>query len=95
MGDCICSGCKNLKRVIDEDSEEEVYKCEFGYPSDRCEECEEEECDITCSRYEEESDEEDFIVVSCKGCGKELKKAYQDADEGDVFCIDCYLKEEE
>ncbi|GAE88574.1 hypothetical protein [Acetivibrio straminisolvens] len=93
MVECICSGCRNLKRLIDDDGKE-TYECSFGFPSDKCEDCQEEECDIVCNNYEEDSVEADYILVSCKNCGKELKKMYNDSDdpEGEIFCVECYLK---
>ncbi|HOM03042.1 MAG TPA: hypothetical protein PLH43_09470 [Acetivibrio sp.] len=93
MAECICNGCRNLKRLIDDEGKE-TYECSFGFPSDKCEECDEEECDIVCDNYEEDSDEADYILVTCKDCGRELKKMYNDSNEpeGEVFCIDCYLK---
>lgn len=94
MGDCVCSGCKNLKRIMDGDNGEENYECKFGFPSDKCEQCEEEDCDITCLNYEEDNDEVNFIAVNCKSCGKELKKIHTDDPEGEVFCVDCYLERE-
>lgn len=94
MGECICTSCKNLRKIIDEDSGEELYECEFGYPSDTCIDCCEGECNLTCRNFEEDTDEEVFILVNCKGCGKEIRKIYKDGNEGEVFCIDCYLKRE-
>ena len=92
MGECVCNSCKNLKRILDEDKEEAQYKCDFGFPSDECEDCIEEECSLTCVNYQEDGDDDTFIVTNCKGCGREIKQVYKDNFEGDVFCVDCYLK---
>lgn len=91
MGECICTNCRNLKRVISEDGEEEIYECEFGYPSDTCENCCDDDCSLTCSHFCEDNGEYESVIVTCKGCGKEIRKMYQDENEGDVFCPDCYL----
>ncbi|TYQ16126.1 UNVERIFIED_CONTAM: hypothetical protein Cloal_2629 [Acetivibrio alkalicellulosi] len=94
MDDCICNKCLNLKKVFDDDSEEE-YKCEFGYPSDKCCECEEQDgdCNIICNHYKEDNNE--YVIVKCLGCGKELKQACQeDSEKGEIYCVNCYLNKE-
>jgi len=92
MSDCICNSCKNLKQYIDEESNEMEYKCKFGYPSEKCELCEGEQCDITeCSHYIEDKEDVAVRKVHCKGCGIELEQMYEDEVDGDVFCINCYL----
>lgn len=93
MSNCICNSCKNLKQQIIEESDDIEYVCKFGYPSDKCEICEGEQCDIVeCSHYVEDKEEVSVREVHCKGCGKELRQMYDDEVDGDVFCIDCYLK---
>ena len=91
MSECICSSCKNLKNIIDEESGIEECECEFGFPSDQCEECEVDECDITCEHFEE-MEEIVPIKVECSKCGKILEKLHGDDDGGDVYCMDCYLE---
>jgi hypothetical protein len=92
MSDCICSSCKNLKSIIDENKNGEVkdYECQYGFPSPKCEECAEDACSETCGNYV--SDEEDNIrLLKCNKCGKELKASFDEGDDGDVYCIDCFL----
>jgi hypothetical protein len=95
MNECICSSCKNLKCNIPDDTDEFTFDCEYGFPSGKCETCEETECDeaVNCSNYKIDNNEEDFVIVNCKKCGKELKKAFADNTEGDIMCITCYLEE--
>jgi hypothetical protein len=103
MRECICGGCRNLKGVINNNGEVDEYKCKFGFPSDKCESCEEEEqsevssescigtCSETCSHFKADEEEDNRVTVICKGCGKELKKEFDDSSSGDVFCVSCYL----
>lgn len=93
MNECICSSCKNLKCNLPDEAEGASFECEFGFPSDNCETCEINDCEIDCSHYEKDKDEESFITVHCKKCGKELEKAFEDDTEGDIMCISCYLEE--
>lgn len=88
---CICADCLNLKIHIDEQTGEEKEICEFGYPSDLCENCLEGECDINCSHYEKYIEEDKFVIVNCSKCGQELRKAYSEDLSGEIFCINCYL----
>ena len=94
MNECICSSCKNLKCDI-KGEEEVAFLCEFGFPSDECEACEVTECDahINCLNYEIDNEEDVLFTVNCKKCGKQLKKAFDDNSEGDIHCLDCYLKD--
>jgi hypothetical protein len=89
MGECICSSCINLKSILEDDGQTIEYKCEFGFPSDKCVNCEGDDCSEICSNYKIE--EEDAETVTCKGCGKELSKAFKDDSGGEVFCVECYL----
>lgn len=91
MNECICNSCNNLKQLIDEETGQTEYVCKYGYPSESCDDCNG-ECDITeCSHYVADTDE---IIrkVFCSGCGTELTQAYDDDSDGEVFCINCYLK---
>ncbi len=91
MYDCICSTCRNLKGIIDENGAVGAYECEFGFPSDECtDECERVNCGIICPNYA--SDDEETKMVNCALCGKELRQLCNDSEEGDAYCIDCYLK---
>lgn len=92
MTQCICSGCTNLKSVLNEQGVIELYECEFGFPSEACENCEEEECDLTCIHYSSDSDKVQPRILKCKGCGRELEQVCRDGEEGEVYCVDCYLK---
>lgn len=93
MKECICSTCRNLKGMIGENGSVEEYVCEFGYPSEEaCCECETEECDLTCSHYLCDEEQTETRILFCKACGKELRQVCSDVEEGDVFCMDCYLK---
>ena len=92
MGECICSGCANLKSILAEDSEEVQYTCVYGFPSEACDTCEAGECSETCEHFSPEPEEDQPRTVKCKGCGKELQKVFNENTEGDVFCINCYLE---
>ena len=90
--ECICSSCKNLKSVLDENTEEIYEICEFGFVSEACESCELEGCELTCAHYvRDDADLEDNgIVVKCAGCSKEIVlQANSAVDE--VYCVACYL----
>ncbi len=96
MSECICNSCKNLKSIINEnDSDEngiaEEYECEYGLPSERCSDCEEEACELTCEHYINEGEEDEFIISKCISCGKELKTASGNNEDGEVYCVTCYL----
>lgn len=93
MNECICSSCKNLKSVVDEETNEINYECFHGYPSEKCEECTTGECEVNCLNYLSDEAEDELVTVNCKNCGKELKKACKDEPEGDVLCVDCYLRD--
>lgn len=91
MSECICSSCKNLKNIIDENGISEEYECEYGFPSEKCSDCEEDMCELTCDNYVSENEEEEFIISKCIKCGKELKLAAGNAEDGEVYCVTCYL----
>ena len=92
MGECICNSCKNLKAVVSDEGLQGEYECRFGFPSENCRSCNEEECQETCVHYEADDDEDLFVSVKCSSCGKEMTQSSDNAEEGQVFCIDCYLK---
>lgn len=94
MNECICSSCKNLKCNILGEGDDLNFVCQFGFPSEECGICEDSECEkaINCSNYEADSDEGELVIVNCKKCGKELKKAFDDNTEGEIMCVDCYLE---
>ncbi|MCX7749533.1 MAG: hypothetical protein N2645_21960 [Clostridia bacterium] len=92
MGECICNTCRNLKGVIGADGEISEYACKFGFPSQRCETCDEEACDEVCRHYAEDMEEKETQVVMCKGCGTQLEKMVEDEADGDIYCFNCYIK---
>lgn len=92
MSECICNSCYNLKKQINEDTSESEYVCKFGFPSEKCNECEGEECNITeCCHFTEDKENEELKAVFCKGCGKEMMQACEDGSDGEVYCVNCYL----
>lgn len=94
MGECICNSCKNLKSSINDEGEVQEFECTFGFPSDICETCSgDEECHEECGNYI--PDEEEIRTVRCKECGKELTQACSGDDDGEVYCISCYLNNED
>ena len=92
MSECICNSCKNLKGIIDDSGAVEEYECEFGFPSEKCSECDGEGCDLFCTHFVIEDDEEIFVSVKCAVCGRELSQAGNDNGDGKIYCIDCYLE---
>lgn len=90
MSECICNSCMNLKGIMDDTGAVEQYECEFGYPSEKCEDCDGEGCDVTCEKYECD-DLEMPLKVKCAKCGKELDQLCGDAGEGETYCTGCYL----
>lgn len=92
MTECICSSCKNLKGVMDENSAVEEYECEFGFPSDECSDCESGECELSCSQYVCDDEQDECRVLKCSACGRKLTQVCGDAEEGEVYCVECYLK---
>ncbi|HAS75000.1 MAG TPA: hypothetical protein DCS67_12720 [Clostridiales bacterium UBA8960] len=91
---CVCSSCKNLKSVLDEnDVESGIYEtCEFGFVSEGCETCELDGCELTCEHYvsDVEDSVDEGIVVKCAMCSREIVLQAHD-QVGEVFCVSCYL----
>jgi hypothetical protein len=94
MDICICNSCDNLKSVLAEDGQVHEYSCEFGFPSENCTDCDEETCNETCLNYMVENEETELKTVYCKVCGKKLEQVLNEETDGDIYCIDCYLKME-
>jgi hypothetical protein len=92
MKECICSTCVNLLEIVNEQGPTGDFECEHGYPGEQCESCETQECDLECKFYKSEDEAETLVTVQCKICGKSMQGMAADGDDGDVFCIDCYLK---
>ncbi|MDP4094526.1 MAG: hypothetical protein Q8920_14345 [Bacillota bacterium] len=92
MGECICSNCKNLKGIINEEGAVEEYECKFGFPSENCADCEAGECDITCGNFIADDEEIVTTELKCHGCGKAIQQVCGNNEDGEVYCIDCYLK---
>lgn len=93
MSECICSSCRNLKGIVDENGAVETFECVYGYPSEGCNDCETGECELTCSNYIDDTEQAELVMVKCATCGKELHQVCGNDEEGSVQCIDCYLKE--
>lgn len=93
MRECICSSCRNLKGVVDENGAIDVFECVYGYPSDECNTCETGECELVCSNYINDEEQDKLVVVQCETCGKELHKMCGNDEEGRVQCIDCFFKD--
>ncbi len=94
MNECICSTCKNLKSVIDENENEDngiTETCEFGFPSEACITCEADHCELSCAHYEKEIESECVKTSKCSKCGIELNHISKDQENGEIFCLTCYL----
>lgn len=91
MNECLCSSCRNLKSRINKDEGDVIFECEYGYPDESCETCDKEQCRADCSHYMPDNEIDEVRIVKCIICGKELKKAYEDNEEGATYCFDCYL----
>ncbi len=93
MSECICCNCRNLIGVISDEGGIKEYECQYGYPSEQCSECEEEEgCTCECSHYEADQEEKENETVVCAGCGKLLVKACKDNEQGEIYCMECFLR---
>ena len=92
MDKCICNSCINLKPEIGEDGDVSDYVCKFGWPDEGCSECAGDECSVVCSNYISDEAEPEATVCHCAACGKELEMVTGDQTEGEVYCLDCYLK---
>ena len=92
MNECICSSCRNLKGVADDNGAIEEFECIYGYPSEECDTCETGECESTCSHYLSDDEQLSQITVKCSVCGKELQQVCSNDEAGSVQCIDCFLK---
>ena len=93
MNDCICSSCKNLKSLIDENENDNgiTETCEFGFPSEDCIRCEVDQCDLTCAHYEQEQEVDCVTTSKCSKCGMEIKHISKDQEVGEIYCVACYL----
>lgn len=94
MVECICSSCRNLKGIIDDSGEVAEFQCKFGFPSEQCANCQDEACEETCAHYLSDEEITEMMTVKCKKCGKELSQACSDDDDGEVYCINCFLDNE-
>ena len=92
MRECICNSCKNLKNIFDENGISDEYECKFGFPSESCSICEQVDCELTCDNYISDEEEEKFVITKCKKCGKELRRACGNNEDGEVYCVDCFLE---
>ena len=94
MCECICSSCRNLKGLTDENGAVEIFECVYGYPSEDCNDCESGECELSCDHYISDEVQDEHIMVHCIICGKELHQVCSNDEEGNIQCIDCFLKEQ-
>lgn len=92
MDECICNTCKNLKGVVNDLGAVEDYECEYGFPAEDCSDCPDTGCGLACVNYLQDDGQEEIILLKCKTCGKELKQIGNGGAEGDVYCVDCFLK---
>ncbi|MBC7765388.1 MAG: hypothetical protein H7Y41_02800 [Hyphomonadaceae bacterium] len=90
MAECICDLCKNLKSEPDKEEGSLLLSCEYGFPSDDCDDCEGDGCEATCENFEAVETPE-LSTAKCCVCGKELTTSSDNEDET-VYCLDCYLK---
>lgn len=91
MDGCICSSCKNLKGILNEEGAIEQYECEYGFPSENCDNCSADDCNEVCARYIADEGQDTEVTINCSGCGKELKQSCDNNSEGEIYCVDCYL----
>lgn len=94
MSECICSSCRNLKAIIDDSGETAEFECKYGFPSERCETCDTGECEETCDNYLSDEEIAEMKTVRCKKCGRELSQVCADDEDGEVYCIKCFLENE-
>lgn len=92
MGECICSSCKNLKSIFNEEGESDSCECVYGFPSENCNDCETDVCDLTCENYISDEEPDTPVIMQCCTCGRELVQVCSNSEEGRIQCIDCYLK---
>lgn len=92
MSECICSRCKNLKGILDDEGEQDRFECVHGFPSENCDECETGECELACSNYISDEEPDIPAILKCCTCGRELVQVCNNSEEGRVQCIECYLK---
>jgi hypothetical protein len=92
MSECICSSCRNLRGIMDEDGAVEIFECAYGFPSESCNTCETGECELTCGGYINDEEQVEPVIVHCSICGRELQQLCGNDEEGRVQCIDCFLK---
>ena len=93
MRECICNSCRNLKGILNEDGTVESYECVYGYPSESCKTCEDGECELKCINYISDEEENEPVIVKCVTCGRDLRQMCSNDEEGNIQCIDCFLKE--
>lgn len=98
MKPCICQECKNLKisEVESDDMEDniiEMQECEYDFPSEDCLTCESLVCEQTCDHFESHNTNEELQTAYCATCNKELKLSTLNDEEGDIYCVTCYLNQ--
>ena len=90
---CICSSCKNLKSVIDEndDANSIMETCDYDFPSEACSDCGLDGCELTCDHYIDDQEDEAYVITKCRGCGTQLKVAPRNDSATEAYCVSCYL----
>lgn len=94
MMDCICNSCINLKSIINEtgDASNNITEtCGYGFPSEDCAACVLEGCHLTCEHYEAAENDVHYVLKECALCHKSLQVAAGKAEDGEHFCVSCYL----
>ena len=88
--DCICDSCKNLTTSVGEAEGEIIVSCEYSFPKEECESCNQDGCDAACAHYLPQEAAPTF-TAHCAGCGKPLTVS-EPPDDTPLFCMDCYFK---
>ena len=92
MRECICSTCANLRDILGDEGPTGESECVHGYPDVACETCETGECEWECIHYVDGDSEPGTVTVQCSLCGKDMLADATDEEDGQIFCVDCYLK---
>lgn len=96
MRECVCGACAHLRDIIGENGPTGDTECIYGYPGTGCETCESDQCayDYDCPHWMDADTEPNLVTVRCALCGKELSAQAEDREDGEVYCVTCYLKRE-
>lgn len=91
MKECICSTCVHLHDVLGENGPTGETECQYGFPGEACDTCESGECELECANWKDAEDTPTMVTVRCAACGKEMQADADDGEDGEVFCVQCYL----